>query len=828
MKTVISGFTFLLLLFVSSNVNAQIQGHVTDENGEPLPFATVYLTGTTNGTTTNVEGYYELRMTEGVHQVSYRYVGYDEITLDLEYQGVVVEKDIQLFPSTFEIDEVVITADAEDPAYRVIREAQKKRKFYQTQIESYSVDTYVKGNTKMADVPEKVFGMEVGNMEGVLDSNRQGIVYLSESQSKLYIEHPDKVREVMISSKVSGDDRGFGFNRASDMDFDLYQNQITFQRAMVSPIADNAIAYYRYKLIAAKIDDKGRLVNKIQLLPKQEEHPCYQGYIYIIEDLWNIKEADLLLTKKSLGIPVMDTLEIKQIHLPVNDKNEWKIFNQSIRFKFGFFGVKFEGKFTVIFSNYDSDPGFEEDFFGKEVLYIEPTANQKDTAFWAAARPIPLTDEEAKDYIKKDSLQVLWKSPAYRDSIDRRNNRFKPLKLITGYTYQKSLKRFSVNYDSPISSVGFNTVQGLNADLRFDVTQSFEDSTTYKRSNYRISPTLNYSFAEEKFRASANLFYVFNRVNNEQIYLAGGEKVQSFNAGTSLTPFENTYHTLFRRKNYMKLFNRKYLQLGYGRTLIPALFGIVRIGLEDRSPLSNRSDYSFKFEDSREFTSNDPLNPNLEDTGFTPHKIFRFSTDWYIRIKPRYVTYPGRRWFEDTGWPSVRLTHRMLRSAKNSEFNSDLLTISIADSYVSAGVWGELKYRVSGGKFFGVEDLPFMDRKFFDGNSLGYASSQVNSGGYRLLDFYEFHTDDAYIELSAEHNFKGYILGKLPLLRKTGFEVLAGAKFLSEPTLGNYTEVNVGIGNIGFSLLRFLRVDYVWGWQNGQLKDSRFVLGINL
>lgn len=808
---------------------AQIQGFVTDENGEPLPFATVYLTGTTNGTTTNVEGYYELRLTEGRHQVSYRYVGYDEITFDIDYQGVEIVKDIQLFPSTLEINEIVITANAEDPAYRVIREAQRKRKFYKTQIQSYSVESYVKGNTKMANVPKKIFGIEVGNMQGVLDSNGQGIVYLSESQSKLHVQHPDDVREVMISSKVSGDDRGFGFNRASDMDFDLYKNQITFERSTVSPIAENAMVYYRYKLVGVKLDDQGRLINKIQLLPKQEEFPCYLGYIYIIEDLWNIKEADLLLTKKALGIPVMDTLEIKQIHLPVNDQNEWKLFNQSIRFKFGFFGVDFEGLFTVIFSNYDSSPGFDEDFFGKEVLYIEPTANQKDSTFWAAARPIPLTDEETLDYKKKDSLQVLWKSPAYRDSMDRKNNKFKPIKVITGYSYQKSLKKFEVFYDSPISSLGFNTVQGLNADLRFDVSQRFEDSTSYKRSNYRISPILNYSFAEEKFRASANLFYRFNRISHDQIYLAGGEKVQSFNGGTSLTPFENTYHTLFRRRNYMKLFNRKYIQIGYGRRIIPAIFGIARIGFENRSPLSNQSDYSFKkFRDTRVFTSNDPQNLDLENTGFTPHKMFRFSTNWSFSIEPRYITHPGRRWYEDTGWPTVNLSHKMLRSADNSEFNSDLITASISDNYVGVGVFGEFKYRIAAGKFFGVDELPFMDRKFFDGNSLGYASTQVNTGGYRLLDFYEFYTDDKYVELSFEYNFSGYILGKLPLLRKTAFEVVAGAKYLSEPTLGNYTEVNLGIGNIGFSLLRFLRVDYVWGWQNGKLKDSRLVLGINL
>ena len=64
----------------------------------------------------------------------------------------------------------------------------------------------------------------LGDLGGTLDSNRQGIVYLSESEAKLYYQKPDQKKEEMISSKVSGNDNGFSFNRASLMDFDFYEN----------------------------------------------------------------------------------------------------------------------------------------------------------------------------------------------------------------------------------------------------------------------------------------------------------------------------------------------------------------------------------------------------------------------------------------------------------------------------------------------------------------------------------------------------------------------------------------------------------------------------
>jgi hypothetical protein len=57
----------------------------------------------------------------------------------------------------------------------------------------------------------------------------------------------------MISSKIAGDDKGFSFNKASDLMVNFYEN-ILFEdklcvRGFVSPVADNALSYYDYKLL---------------------------------------------------------------------------------------------------------------------------------------------------------------------------------------------------------------------------------------------------------------------------------------------------------------------------------------------------------------------------------------------------------------------------------------------------------------------------------------------------------------------------------------------------------------------------------------------------
>lgn len=111
-----------------------------------------------------------------------------------------------------------------------------------------------------------------------------------------------------------------------------------------------------------------------------------------------------------------------------------------ITFKAGLLGFKMGGNFTYIFSNFKIDQDVSEYFKDNETFKVEPNALKKDSAFWQSHVPVPLTVEEQKDYIKKDSLQRLWNTKSYMDSVDRKQNKFSILKLFIGYTYENSFK----------------------------------------------------------------------------------------------------------------------------------------------------------------------------------------------------------------------------------------------------------------------------------------------------------------------------------------------------------------------------------------------------
>lgn len=79
-----SNFLFLLLLFTSLVLSAQITGSVQDEEGYPLPGASIVVKGTTIGATTNFDGNFSIDF-DGDATLSFSYTGY--ATQEIETNG---------------------------------------------------------------------------------------------------------------------------------------------------------------------------------------------------------------------------------------------------------------------------------------------------------------------------------------------------------------------------------------------------------------------------------------------------------------------------------------------------------------------------------------------------------------------------------------------------------------------------------------------------------------------------------------------------------------------------------------------------------------------
>ena len=485
---------------------------------------------------------------------------------------------------------------------------------------------------------------------------------------------------------------------------------------------------------------------------------------------------------------------------------------------------KFDGKFSSAYSNYNFTPKINEGTFSNEVLAFAKEATKKDAVYWGKIRPVPLTVEEVKDYSIKDSIKIVRKSKKHLDSINKKQNKLNLLSPITGYTFRNSFEKWSLSFNGLLGNSGFNTVQGLNTTLGFNYFKKLNDRGEWWNSGVKA----NYSFSEKIVRPTFFFTKKWNNISRPQIVVSGGVTTAQFNGREAISALDNTIRSLYLRDNYFKIYEKEFAKITYSEEIKNGIFFSTSLEYANRKPLFNTNDYSFARQSKNApYTSNNPLDKtDYENAAFTAHKIATLNIGATFIFNQKYLSYPDRKFnMGNEKYPSLTVNYRKNFAASNANLNSDLFTANLKQD-ISAGNNGDLTYNVRGGLFLKKKDIAFMDNLQANGNQLTFVTvNQLNSFG--LLDYYKFYTNDKYAEAHVEHNFKGAVLSKIPLLNKLNFHLVGGVKALFMTDKNPYTEYSVGLGNIGFGKWRFLRIDYVKSNHAG-IKNNGFLFRLSL
>lgn len=816
----------LLAILSTFLTMAQIRGKVVTASGEPLPYASVLIENTYNGTSTNDNGFYELNIKDpGKYTIVYQCLGFKskKVTVTIAQFPFTVEQ-VSLPDENFTLNEVVIN-NKENPANGIIRNAIANRKRNMSLSDKFEADFYSRGIFRVKDLPKKILGQEIGDMNGAVDSTGSGIIYLSETVSKIAFEKPDNLREVIVASKISGDDKGFSYNTARGTHYDFYENYVKLGINMVSPIANNAFNYYKYTLESTFFDSHSHLINKIKVTPKRDKEPVFEGYIYIVEDSWAIYAVDLDIKGYRMQEPVMETMKLTQNFTYNKGTGIWAKNIQTMDFTAGIFGIKFAGKFTHVFSNYIFRDSFEKKTFRSEIVTIEKEANKKDDTYWNTFRPVPLTDEEITDYKKKDSIQTLRSSQVYLDSIDRKKNKFALTDILFGYTHKNSFKKRIFSYDGVIdpTSINFNTVQGWNLNSGF----SYRTWDSEKGTATTVSTKLNYGFAENRLRATGAIYHRFNAINNATLHITGGSSIQQFNASEPISNILNSVTTLFFKNNFAKFYNKEFISINYGQEVLNGVTLNGKLEYSARKSLFNNTDYTI-FKRDKPYTSNNPLLPDDNTiAAFEKHNLIKAGISSRIRFGQKYISRPDRKLnIPNEKYPSLLLSYEKAFGGSSDTYNYDLISGAVAYD-ATIGNKGDLGIRFKAGKFFNADQISFIDYKHFNGNQTHIGSSDRYLNVFNLLPYYSNSTNDAYLETHIEHNFKGYIMNKIPLLNKLQWNLVVGFHQINTPDTKPYQEFTAGFDNIGWGKFRMFRVDYVRAYQNGFQTDG-VVFGLKI
>lgn len=794
----------------------RISGTVTDEKGNLLPFASILVKGTTKGTTANNDGRYFLPLDAGQYTIICQYVGYKRQEKSIGVSNADLQLDFQLSLQELSLATVVIRPGAEDPAYEIIRKAMKKRSYYLGQLNKFQCEVYIKGQLRLRNYPKRFFGQTIDFEDG--DTSKNKIVFLSETVARYSVNKPNKAKIEVLSTKVSGQSDGFGFSAPQIVSF--YENNILIggnlnSRGFISPIAGNALNFYKYKLEGTFIED-GKEVNKIKVIPKRKYEPLFSGYINITENDWRIHSVQLQLTKKS-QMELVDTLRIEQLHMPY-DNDTWVIKSQVIYPSIKIFGFDAYGSFVNVYSKFEINPEFAKKYFNSTLLKFYEGSNKKLADYWDSVRPVPLQADEVNDYKKKDSLEQIKKDPRYLDSLDKRRNRITAMNLLVrGQTWSREKKRESYTINPLIRTISYNTVEGLVVNLRGSYFKRLDSIAGSRRSIF-ITPVIRYGFSNDHLNAYSSFTYNYGKKYFSSINFSAGKQVYQFNNANPILPVDNSIATLFWERNYMKLYEAWFGRLsvvkgiGEGTTLSAAIY------YQDRIPLENTSDYVIKDWKEKAFT---PNYPEIMAINFQRHQALSISLMIKWRPGARYIEYPDRKISIGSKFPTFSLGYvQGIENIFGSDVNYGKWYFSINDD-LNLKLFGNIRYSLGGGGFISRNKVQMPDYNHFNGNQLLLPNHYM--GSFQLLPYYKYsNTNRFFAKTHLEHHYNGLLTNKIPLFRKLSWHLVTGANSFYLTSNQYYIEPFVGLENI----FKILRVDFVWGIEKGKPSSTGIRIGL--
>lgn len=833
------------LLFVNALRAQSVSGKITDAKGEGLPYASVAIQNTTHGAVAGPDGSYRLQLERpGTYTLVYKSLGYKPVIEVVQVAAGEQKKNVRLEDEELVLSEVVISGDGRDPAYAIMEKAIRNKKKNENAVRGYSSRAYSKA---------------VG-----IDRKKKKIEFLAESFSTVWVQKPDKRKEIIHNSRVSGDSKQYSFIGAQFFNINPYQNLIgfgqAFTREFVSPVADNAFFFYNFKYLG-NLNQKGVSIYKIEVKPKRPSDPVFAGTIYIADQTYAVQGLDWYVLGNQ-PVRFLDSLRFKQEYTLLRD-SLWMPTSNYVwgSAKVNVLVQKFdvEGSLLNVYSDYDiTDPAppkgtprpkaivapppvaqtqrpdkdpkkvtdkaqrklpevkipgdsataKEKTKFFQEALKIEKTATaqNKNTVFWDSIRPAALSLREAKNFVEGDSIEKRKQTKVYIDSVNKATNKFKPTDILTGYTYTNTRNDNTFTIGSPAQAVQFNTIEGWN--IAADITKRWnlaDDRWLVLEGKAR------YGFSSTRFFGQAGFRFNLNPIRRERLQLVLQDYISEFsNNGVppigqtgdasmiQIDPLHNTLYTLLGTQNYLKLYRQQGGFARYYRRIYKDTYLDLFADGHRRDPLFNTTDWTWRRNGERQYT------PNL----FVPaHLAGRVGVRFHINFTGKYITSPDGLFYLNNPLLPRIIVEYAYGMQRNDSLNRGYHQVRMQiDGQIDMKLLGESRYFARTGILLRNGDLLLPDQFQVFGNQTIFRQNTITRFG--VLDYYTYATTDRYAEQHYEHNFRGFIWNKLPLLRKLKLHEIAGIHSVQMPGLPAHTELLLGITNIRVARLSLFRINY--------------------
>lgn len=397
----------LFLIVLTTSLQAQtIKGKVTNQDTkQSLAFVTVVEEGTQNGTYSDIDGYFTIKLINENAAIIFSYLGF-------ETRKLVPEKDklweVAILPQALQIKEVKILP-GENPAEVIMRKVLKnKDKNNPEKAIAFTYDSY----NKLVFVADRDTHALAGKkVEVSLDSTKakkkdffeDKHLFLLESATHRKHMPPGKDEEKILATRVSGlKNPQFALLGTQLQSFSLYGDNVSVMNDVyLSPLSRDAISKYLFILEDSTMINQ-QMIYTISFRPRKNKNFVgLKGNLFISTDGWALQNV--------LASPADSSPSIRIRIQQQYTKKDGVWFPEQLNSFISFPDMKVNdisvmGISKSYLRNVKVNPPLRKRDFGPVVLSMEPRATQVSDEVWNTYRERELDVKEAQTYVYMDSV----------------------------------------------------------------------------------------------------------------------------------------------------------------------------------------------------------------------------------------------------------------------------------------------------------------------------------------------------------------------------------------------------------------------------------------
>lgn len=842
----------IILSLGSGKVLAQggIQGEVVDRDGQPVPYAAIFIKELARGTTCNALGKFSLPLPPGTYTIFFRSLGYTEVSRQVELEEGYQQLSITLPPQTYMIPEVRVSASGEDPAYWIMRKTIGLANYHLNEVSRYEAEIYIKGTAILDKIPRALARrMEVNDVKVEEDE-----AYMMESMNLVEFNAPDKYTMKVLASQNTIPGYTDNVNPMDYVNASLYQDQI---ETVISPLARNAFSHYTYSWEGSFLEGT-HMVNKIRVEPRRKSQQLVEGTLFIVDDLWCLHSSDLSVNT------IAGTIRLQQLYANVM-MDAWLPVSHKIEALIQIVGVKGTATYvsSLEYTDVSLNPNLPERYFqstvteepaeeaaekapskneekinellqkeeltnremarlsrlmeeetqganegeeGKNLdqtgtrFEVEEDAVKNDSAYWKEVRPIPLTPEEQTTLQERDSIIG---SNALRSAAGDSTKTPAPRKglwrdLAFGNTYAWKQGRIRLHHGGllDLNRLGYNTVDGLYYGQYIRLIWR-TDSTNFFRGYLRAG----YAFHRNAPNVTWNHSYLYAPMRRGKVGIDLSYTSMDFNGNSGIPEGTNLMYTLFLRRNYLKLYEKREVIIYNRIDLVNGLEFNLSGSVGRRIALENNSLFSLTYRKAEEerFTNNQPPGrlpeaPELADQ-------MRFVAEVKLQYTPEqyYVIRNRRKQYRQSDWPTLSVTYRQAIPLESEQWSSfSQLEASISQQR-ELGLLSEVDWSLRAGVFLDTSSVHFSDYRHFKASPL-YVDMAGLDDALMFSDYYEASTKRYWAEAHARLSSSYLLIKYLPWFSERLWTESLDLAYLYTPEQPHYLQLGYSMNELFFML----------------------------